>query len=96
MTDIEMAAIYDTLVRYDPVTLKYEPQTAESVTSNADSTEWTIKLRPNIKFSDGTDYDADAVVFGLNRFRGGVPGGQTGRASSQYSDVIVLPSGTLS
>jgi peptide/nickel transport system substrate-binding protein len=73
--DIEMAAIYDTLVRYDPDTLEYVPQTAESVTPNDDYTEWTIKLRPDIKFSDGTPYDADAVVFGLNRHRGGVPGG---------------------
>ena len=27
--------------------------TAESFTANADSTEWTFKLRPNIKFGDG-------------------------------------------
>jgi peptide/nickel transport system substrate-binding protein len=83
--DIEMAAIYDTIVRYDPVTLKYEPQTAESVTSNADYTQWVIKLRPNIKFSDNTPYDAAAVVFGLNRHRGGVPGGLP------CADYVVCP-----
>ena len=50
----EMAAVYDTLMRYDPDTGKYEPRTAESVTSSADSLEWTVKIRPGIKFSDDT------------------------------------------
>jgi peptide/nickel transport system substrate-binding protein len=54
-------------MRYDPATQKYEGQSAESVTANADSSEWTLKLKPGIKFSDGTDYDADAVVFGMKR-----------------------------
>ena len=67
----EMAAVYDTLMRYDPETGKYEGRTAESVTSSADFLEWTIKLRPGIKFSDGTAYDAEAVAFGLNRHRVG-------------------------
>ena len=70
----EMAAVYDTMMRYDGATGKYEPRTAESVNSNADFTEWTIKLRSGIKFSDGTDYDADAVVFSMNRHRSGLPG----------------------
>jgi len=67
----EMAAVYDTLMRYDPETGKYEGRTAESVTSSADFLEWTIKLRAGIKFSDGTPYDAEAVAFGLNRHRVG-------------------------
>src|SRR5260221_11674028 len=53
---------------------KYEPETAASVTANADSTEWTVKLKPNIKFTDGTAYDAAAVQFGMNRHRSGIPG----------------------
>ncbi|MEY4633179.1 MAG: hypothetical protein RLZ18_551, partial [Actinomycetota bacterium] len=39
---------------------------AESATPNAALTEWTIKLRPNIKFSDGTAFDADAVKLNLD------------------------------
>ena len=71
---IEMNAIYDTIVRYNAQTGKYEPNTAESVTANADSTEWTVKLKPNIKFTDGTAYDAEAVKFGMNRHRSGTAG----------------------
>jgi peptide/nickel transport system substrate-binding protein len=63
----ELMAIYDTIMRYDTTTGKYEPQTAESLSANADNTEWTLKLKSGIKFTDGTDYDADAVVYGLKR-----------------------------
>ena len=71
---IEMAAIYDTIVRYNAQTGKYELNTAESVTANADSTEWTVKLKSSIKFTDGTAYDAEAVKFGMNRHRSGIAG----------------------
>ena len=45
---IEMTAIYDTIMRFNPETLKYETRTAESLAANADSSEWTLKLKPNI------------------------------------------------
>jgi peptide/nickel transport system substrate-binding protein len=64
---IELSAIYDTVVGYDPATKKYVPRTAESVTPNADFTEWTLKLKPGIKFGDGTDYNADAVIKSITR-----------------------------
>jgi peptide/nickel transport system substrate-binding protein len=79
-----MAAVYDTIMRYDPDKKIYTPQTAESVTPNAESTEWTVKIRPNIKFTDGTDYDAAAVAFGLNRHRSGQAGGPTAANCAEY------------
>jgi peptide/nickel transport system substrate-binding protein len=90
---IQTAAIYDTIMRYDVATKTYKPQTAESVTANADSTEWTIKIRSGIKFTDGTDYDAEAVRFGLNRHRSGVPGGPTATTCAEY---VACPRNTLS
>jgi ABC-type transport system substrate-binding protein len=69
-----MNAIYDTIVRYNTTTGKYDNNTAESVTANADSTEWTVKLKSGIKFTDGTAYDAEAVKFGMNRHRSGTAG----------------------
>ena len=49
----EVGAIFDTIMRYDTTTKKFEPQTADSLTSNGDGSEWTLKLRGGIKFSDG-------------------------------------------
>ncbi len=70
----EMAAIYDTVVRWNPATGSYDPRTAESLTPNADFTVWTLKLKTGIKFTDVTDYDADAVKFSLDRHRSGATG----------------------
>ena len=63
---MEHAAIYDTVVRYNNVTGKYEPRTG-SFTANADNTVWTLKLKSGIKFADGTDYNAEAVRFVVAR-----------------------------
>ena len=43
---------------------KLVPYLATSVTS-PDNKTWTIKLRTGIKFHDGTDFNADAVVMNL-------------------------------
>ena len=70
---IEMLTIYDSVMRWNPETGKYEPRTAESLTSS-DNIVWTLKLKAGIKFSDGTDYDADAVKLSLDRHRSGLTG----------------------
>ena len=44
---------------------KLVPYLATSVTS-PDNKTWTIKLRTGIKFHDGTDFNADAVVLNMN------------------------------
>jgi peptide/nickel transport system substrate-binding protein len=64
---IELAAIYDTLLRFNPETLEYEPQLAESFEGNEDGSEWTLHLREGVTFSDGTPLDAEAVVFSMQR-----------------------------
>lgn len=63
----ELAALYDTIMRYDDKTGTFEPETAESLTPNADFTQWTLKLRSGITFSDGTAYDSAAVVASMKR-----------------------------
>jgi peptide/nickel transport system substrate-binding protein len=63
----ELSALYDTIMRWNPDTGGFEPQTAESLTPNSDFTQWTLKLRSGIKFSDGTEYDAAAVVASIKR-----------------------------
>ncbi|WP_326553209.1 ABC transporter substrate-binding protein [Micromonospora sp. NBC_01813] len=63
----ELAALYDTIMRYDPDGGTFEPNTAESLTPNDDFTQWTLTLRSGITFSDGAPYDSAAVVANLQR-----------------------------
>jgi len=65
---IRGSAVYDMLLYSDLKTSTIVPQTAESLTS-ADALVWTLKLHPNIKFSDGTPYDAAAVKFNWLRLQ---------------------------
>jgi peptide/nickel transport system substrate-binding protein len=62
-----LVALYDVLMRWDAETDTFEPQLAESLEANDDSTEWTLKLRPDVTFSDGTPLNSEAVVYSINR-----------------------------
>ena len=43
-----------------------KPYLAQSIDHNADYTEWTIKLRPNITFHDGSPLDANTVKVNID------------------------------
>jgi len=65
-------SLYDSLTKYD---LKQADKTPEIIgglatswTPNADATAWTFKLRTGVKFSDGTPFNADAVLYNLDRY----------------------------
>jgi peptide/nickel transport system substrate-binding protein len=60
-------AIYDVLFYQDPQTQKLQPRIGQSLTTSDGGTTWTLKLRPNVKFSDGTPFDAEAVRFNWAR-----------------------------
>lgn len=45
---------------------KYIMWMAESVTSNDDATEWTLKLRKGITWNDGVPFTADDIVYSIN------------------------------
>lgn len=66
----ELINVYDTLMRWDPKTGTFVPKVAQSLTPNADFTEWTLKLRPNMTFADGTPFDAANVDASIQRFFG--------------------------
>jgi peptide/nickel transport system substrate-binding protein len=53
-------AIYDPLMRLGADGETY-PYLAESIEPNDDLTEWTLTLRPDIDFHDGTPLDAEAL-----------------------------------
>ncbi|HYP20640.1 MAG TPA: ABC transporter substrate-binding protein, partial [Chloroflexia bacterium] len=54
--------IFEPLLGYATGSTEVELGLAASYESNTDLTEWTIKLRPNAKFSDGTAVTARDVV----------------------------------
>jgi peptide/nickel transport system substrate-binding protein len=60
-------AVFDTLFYDNPVTGQPVYRLATSMTSADGGTTWTLKLRPNVKFSDGTPFDAAAVQFNWQR-----------------------------
>lgn len=59
--------IFDTLVEYDETTLDLVPCLATEWEVTEDGREWTFKLRPDVKFHDGTPMNADAVVYTFAR-----------------------------
>jgi peptide/nickel transport system substrate-binding protein len=63
---LRLFAVYDALVYQDGKSGSIVPQVAETMTSN-DALTWNLKLRPNIKFTDDTPYDAAAVKYNWDR-----------------------------
>jgi peptide/nickel transport system substrate-binding protein len=64
---LRAVAIYDSLVRVNNQTGQYENVIAQSLEPNADKTVWTLRIKPNVKFSDGTAFDAEAVKYNWER-----------------------------
>ena len=60
------AALFDTLTGRD-ASGKATPKLALSWTHSEDFKTWTFKLRPNVKFHDGTPFNAQAVKWNFDR-----------------------------
>ena len=54
---------YEPLVRWTPDWSGWIPNIAEAFQANADASEWTIKLRKGLKWSDGQPFTAEDIVF---------------------------------
>jgi peptide/nickel transport system substrate-binding protein len=61
--------VFEGLTRFGPDG-SVNPGLAESWTISDDGLTYTFKLREGVKFHDGTDMNADDVVFSLNRTQG--------------------------
>ncbi len=59
--------LYENLVTFKGDSLDLEPRLALSWTEADGGLTWTFKLRPGVKFHDGTDFNAEAVVFTFER-----------------------------
>ena len=59
--------IYETLVEYDGQTTEIVPKLAKSWKVSEDGKTWTFELQEGVKFHDGTDFNAEAVVYNFER-----------------------------
>lgn len=66
---IELLQIYDSLLKLNRETMEYEPHVAESLEPNDSFDEWTLKLRPDVKFGNGDPLTAEAVKASIERFQ---------------------------
>lgn len=60
--------IYNRLLEFKPGTTELEPSLATDWSNSADGKIWTFKLRAGVKFHDGTDFNAEAVKFNVDRW----------------------------
>jgi len=65
-TDLVATLTQARLVRLNRVTQEIEPWLAESWTRSADGLRYTMKLRPDVTFSDGHPFTSDDVLFSFD------------------------------
>jgi len=63
--------IFENLVNYGKQDTTLHPGLAKSWEVSPDGLTYTFHLRQGVKFQDGTDFNADAVVFNFNRWMNG-------------------------
>ncbi len=64
--------------------LTTRPELAEEYSPNSDNTEWTFKLRKDVKFHDGSSFGADDVIYTMSRHYGET---STSTAKTLVADV---------
>ena len=82
-TEVINKNIYNNLVRFDSK-LKIIPDLATEWKQADDGVTWTFKLRKNVVFHDGTNFDAEAVKYNINR----ILDYKTGSSRRSVLDII--------
>lgn len=59
--------VYETLLRYEPLEDKFTPVLATDYSHSEDGLTWTFHIRQGVKFHDGTELNAQAVKFSIER-----------------------------
>ena len=85
--------IYDTLTKVRPGTTTLAPGLASSWTANAERSVWTFNLRRNVQFQDGTPFNADAVLFNVNRWWNPAASAGEGKTWESWKLVFGAPKG---
>ncbi|MFT4279941.1 ABC transporter substrate-binding protein [Microbacterium sp.] len=86
-------SVYEGLVDQVPGSYDVEPSLATEWTVSDDKLEYTFTLRDGVEFSDGTPFDAAAVVYNFERIE--ALGGQVAGILSNVSDVVAVDDGTV-
>jgi peptide/nickel transport system substrate-binding protein len=60
--------MYETLIGHKPGTAELTPELAEEWEISQDGKQITFNLRKGVKFHDGTDFNAEATCFNLDRW----------------------------
>jgi len=76
---IPFFSVYDTLVYRHPQTLEFVPGLAERWEMAPDGLAWTFFLKQNVRFHDGTEFNAAAVAANLDRIMNPDVGSQKAR-----------------
>jgi peptide/nickel transport system substrate-binding protein len=90
--------IYEGLLKYADDSTKVEPSLAESWEISPDGLSYTFKLKTGVKFHDGTDFNAAAVKFNIDRQLPPKVTPDMGYASFVYGsvkDVTVVDASTV-
>lgn len=80
-------AVYDTLVKREPDG-RYSPMLASEWKYSDDQTELALTLRSDVKFDDGTPFNAQAVKANMERFRKG--GGAQAKTLNDVKGIEVV------
>ncbi|MCB9160346.1 MAG: hypothetical protein H6644_10880 [Caldilineaceae bacterium] len=80
-----MSNIYENLVKLD-TDLTFQPALAESW-EQVEPDRWRFNLRQGVKFHDGTDFNADAVKFSIERIKNP---DDPGRSASNLRPIIAV------
>ena len=65
------ANLYDTIVNFGEQDVTIQPGLAKSWESSEDGLTYTFQLQEGVKFHDGTDFNAEAVVKNVERWKAG-------------------------
>ncbi|HYU82455.1 MAG TPA: ABC transporter substrate-binding protein, partial [Candidatus Polarisedimenticolia bacterium] len=83
-------AMYDSLVRVDPKG-NIIPWLADKWDTSSDGKTVTFTLRTDVKYQDGTTFDADSVKWNIERYKNTSGSQRTGDLSSVDSVTVVDP-----
>ncbi|WP_445489714.1 ABC transporter substrate-binding protein [Niallia sp. 03133] len=79
--------IFETLLEFGEQDTEVKEGLATDWSNTDDGLSYTLKLREGVKFSDGTDFNAEAVVYNFNRWAAG-KNEEFPYYTSQFGDVI--------